>query len=56
VLTLRFGLDGGKIESLSSVGKKLNIPLTGQAVRYIEARAIRKLRNPMRIKYIRNLL
>ena len=47
VLTLRFGLDGGRSVSLDEVARKLET--TRERVRQIEAKALRKLRHPTRM-------
>ena len=44
VLRLRYGLDGGDPQTLEEVGKVFGV--TRERVRQIEARAIRKLRQP----------
>ena len=54
VLKLRFGLDDGRSRTLEEVGKEFNV--TRERIRQIEAKALRKLRNPVRSKRIRDFL
>ena len=54
VLRLRFGLDDGRARTLEEVGKEFNV--TRERIRQIEAKALRKLRNPVRSKRIRDFL
>ncbi len=51
VLRLRFGLDDGHQRTLEEVGKEFNV--TRERIRQIEAKAIRKLRNPNKSKLLR---
>ena len=51
IITLRFGLDGGIPMTLEEVGKKFDI--TRERIRQIEAKAIRKLRRPGALKYLK---
>ena len=46
VLRLRFGLDNGRARTLEEVGKEFNV--TRERIRQIEAKALRKLRHPVR--------
>ena len=52
VLRLRFGLDDGRARTLEEVGKEFNV--TRERIRQIEAKAIRKLRHPSRLKQLKN--
>ena len=54
VLRLRFGLDDGKARTLEEVGKEFQV--TRERVRQIEAKAIRKLRQPSRSKKLQDYL
>ena len=54
VIVLRFGLDDGHPRTLEEVGKEFNV--TRERIRQIEAKALRKLRNPVRSKRIRDFL
>ncbi len=51
VVTLRFGLDDGHPKTLEEVGAMFDV--TRERIRQIEAKALRKLRHPMRIKLLR---
>ena len=53
-LRLRFGLEDGHPRTLEEVGKEFNV--TRERIRQIEAKALRKLRNPVRSKRIRDFL
>lgn len=53
VLVLRFGLDDGREKSLAEVGKEINA--RRERVRQIEAKALRKLRHPIRIRKLEPL-
>ena len=54
VLELRFGLIDGTCHTLEEVGKKFNV--TRERIRQIEAKALRKLRNPSRAKKLKDFL
>ncbi len=54
VIVLRFGLEDGHPRTLEEVGKEFNV--TRERIRQIEAKALRKLRNPVRSKRIRDFL
>ncbi len=54
VLRLRFGLDDGKARTLEEVGKEFQV--TRERIRQIEAKAIRKLRQPSRSKKLQDYL
>ncbi len=53
-IVLRFGLEDGHPRTLEEVGKEFNV--TRERIRQIEAKALRKLRNPVRSKRIRDFL
>jgi len=50
VLELRFGLKDGYERTLEEVGRQLNV--TRERVRQIEAKALKKLRHPIRLKQL----
>jgi len=54
VVIMRFGLEDGHPRTLEEVGKEFNV--TRERIRQIEAKALRKLRNPSRSKRIRDFL
>lgn len=54
VIVLRFGLEDGHPRTLEEVGKEFNV--TRERIRQIEAKALRKLRNPVRSRRIRDFL
>ncbi len=54
VLTFRFGLDDGYSRTLEEVGKQFNV--TRERIRQIEAKALRKLRHPSRIRHLKGFL
>lgn len=54
VIVLRFGLLDGHPRTLEDVGREFNV--TRERIRQIEAKALRKLRNPVRSKKIRDFL
>ena len=54
VIILRFGLESGHPLTLEEVGKRFKV--TRERIRQIEAKALRKLRNPVRSKRIRDFL
>ena len=54
VIVLRFGLEDGHPRTLEEVGKVFDV--TRERIRQIEAKALRKLRNPVRSKRIRDFL
>ena len=54
VLRLRYGIDDGRPRTLEEVGLAFNV--TRERIRQIEAKALRKLRNPTRSKKLHDFL
>lgn len=54
VLIMRFGLDDGVTRTLEDVGREFDV--TRERVRQIEAKALRKLRHPLRSRKLRDYL
>ena len=54
VLRLRFGLEDGRQRTLEEVGKEFDV--TRERIRQIEAKALRKLRDPSRSKKLKDFL
>ena len=54
VLKLRFGLEDGRQRTLEEVGKEFDV--TRERIRQIEAKALRKLRNPTHKKKLQDFL
>ncbi|MBX3000964.1 MAG: RNA polymerase sigma factor [Caldilineaceae bacterium] len=54
VLIMRFGLEDGMSRTLEDVGREFNV--TRERVRQIEAKALRKLRHPLRSRKLRDYL
>jgi RNA polymerase primary sigma factor len=54
VLEMRFGLKDGQGRTLEEVGQEFGV--TRERIRQIEAKALRKLRHPIRSKKLRDYL
>ena len=54
VLELRFGLGDGYSRTLEEVGKQFKV--TRERIRQIEAKALRKLRHPTRVRHLQGFL
>jgi len=54
VLEMRFGLSDGYPRTLEEVGKQFNV--TRERIRQIEAKALRKMRHPTRIRQLQGFL
>jgi RNA polymerase primary sigma factor len=54
VLTLRFGLVDGYPRTLEEVGRQFNV--TRERIRQIEAKALRKMRHPTRIRKLEGFI
>jgi RNA polymerase primary sigma factor len=54
VLELRFGLADGSARTLEEVGREFNV--TRERIRQIEAKALRKMRHPTRIRQLQGFL
>lgn len=54
VLSMRYGLEDGKMHTLEEVGEEFQV--TRERIRQIEAKALRKLRHPSRSKVLKDFL
>lgn len=54
VLRLRFGLEDGRTRTLEEVGREFDV--TRERIRQIEAKALRKLKNPAKCKRLKEFL
>jgi len=54
VLSLRFGLIDGYSRTLEEVGKQFKV--TRERIRQIEAKALRKMRHPTRLRHLHGFI
>jgi RNA polymerase primary sigma factor len=54
VIRMRYGLDDGRTRTLEEVGREFKV--TRERIRQIEAKALRKLRNPNRQRRLRDFI
>ena len=54
VLRLRFGVEDGSMHTLEEIGQKFR--LTRERIRQIEAKALRKLRHPVRLRVLQGFI
>ena len=54
ILEMRFGLVDGYERTLEEIGKQYNV--TRERIRQIEAKALRKLRHPTRVRRLQGFL
>ena len=54
IVSLRFGLEDGVERTLNEIGEVMGV--SGERVRQIEVKALRKLRHPVRAKYLRDYI
>ena len=54
VLSLRFGLGDGSSRTLDEIGRQFEV--TRERIRQIEAKALRKMRHPTRIRQLHGFL
>ena len=52
VIRLRYGIDDGRQRTLEEVGKEFNV--TRERIRQIETKALQKLRQPQRLKMLKD--
>jgi RNA polymerase primary sigma factor len=54
VIRQRYGLDDGRARTLEEVGREFKV--TRERIRQIEAKALRKLRNPNRTRRLKDFM